>query len=78
MAVKRDMLLLLLLLSTVLCLQLNVCDASSDDYGTLSVIRGQQEHANDWNRFSNRDTGEGTWRPPLYMSERANFTLPYN
>ena len=62
---KQDV-LLLLLLSTLMCLQLDVGDASSDDdYGTLWVFRRQQQqqHTNDRNRLSSRDDGKGTLSP---------------
>jgi len=59
MALKRASLLLLLLLSTLMCLQLNVCSGSNEDHDVVWVVRRHHANTNDWNRFSHRDTGKG-------------------
>jgi len=52
--------LLLLLLSTMSCLQVGVCDASPHDYN-MALTGGLQQETADWRRIlNNRDTGKGT------------------
>jgi len=54
----RSVSLLLLMMSTMSCLQVAVCDASQHDYNMAGGL--QQETAN-WRRvFNDRDTGKGT------------------
>jgi len=66
MAARRhSWILLLLLLSTLLCLQLDVCDASIGRQGALWVIRRQRENPDDWDRFSDRDAGKGIQQTEL-------------
>jgi len=62
MDVVRPSLLLLLLLSTLLCLNVYVSDASSDD-DMATCIRRQRDNtasAADWRRrLNDRDSGKG-------------------